>query len=351
MKPTRWQHAVLFGALLVQQPTVSLGIHHDTSQANALMPSQSVNSTTTSAAATTAAPVTASRASTSSASKTSSTATNATVKTSSMTARVASNGQVSVARDILVSGNVVAASIKASSATISGHLNTSSLAASGVVSATSATFDTIEASSIRAKSGGKIRLSGDVAISNVGPAASSFLSLDEIESVPSKTWASVYAENFDNNVTSEGKPQWTPHLISTCGGGTAVTASENRFLGGHCHFAANSTQLELTGLPSHEEIRFRANVHFIDQWNGETLFLRADGQVAWIDNCAAVPTGFGMNVCGGPSADAKLSQLVDVAVAHTSDFAVFEVLVMHGRDGCCLASGMTCFVFVRYHPL
>ena len=250
-----------------------------------------------------------------------------------------------MARNLKTEGNLVAAKLFATSVEASGSLSAGSVVARGVIRAESATFDTIQAAAIRSKSGGSVRINGNVSITNSAPstALSSFLSMDERETaseVSTTTWRTVYAENFDSaDTATPAVPQWSPLMTSTCGG-TDV------FLGGHCNLAGAATAATLAipipvpsaikaaaaaaiGGGGHTMLRLRARAHCIDSWAGESLVLRVDDEVVWIDSCTSPlpsPASFaGLNVCGGDAPDARLSQIIDVVVPHHGQDVRLEV--------------------------
>lgn len=83
-------------------------------------------------------------------------------------------------------------------------------------------------------------------------------------------------------------------------------------------------------------MRVQARVHFIDDWQGESVWLKLDGQTVWIKEhkwcnqlietmCRprrdddAEDQGFTLNVCGDPNFPDQLSVQVDGTVTHSSD--------------------------------
>ena len=57
-----------------------------------------------------------------------------------------------------------------------------------------------------------------------------------------KQWALVFHEDFQEKVSG-----WTPVKVSSCGG------SEDKFLGGHCNFAADTASKVFKNLPAHTQ--------------------------------------------------------------------------------------------------
>jgi hypothetical protein len=306
------------------------------------------------------------------------------------------DGGVKVARSFSTDGNIFATTLHAASASISGKLSAGSVAARGSVRAKTASFNTISVANIRSKSGGRVQISGNVSIASPasvgagngtnstggGGRPSSFISLEEQEwqqeegqRPPSSSWRAVYHEDFDGYHRDpqfggdDATPQWSPLLTSSCGAGRGgrggstrssggdggVASPVDTFLGGVCNLAGGGgavATLRLADLPMpHASLRLRARVHFLDAWAGESLVVRVDGRVAWVDSCdnsAAAAGGFGVDVCGGAAPDGRLSQAVDVAVPHSGASAGVEVWSTLDADACAHSWGLDDVeVFVR----
>lgn len=110
-----------------------------------------------------------------------------------------------------------------------------------------------------------------------------------------KDWLFWTVDTFD----AGGSP-WTVSETSTCG------ASSDLFLGGHCKFGGKVTTSRIfENLPSHSYAQITARVHFFDQWEGETVVMKVDGQRSWTRQhrwCTEVLTAectkHGVDACG-----------------------------------------------------
>jgi hypothetical protein len=78
-------------------------------------------------------------------------------------------------------------------------------------------------------------------------------------------------------------------------------------------------------LPSHKHIRIVFNYHYIDAWNGENAFLRANVgrdsnmEYIWNDRYDFSKGSANLNVCGNVYPENRLSQVVDVTIRHLRD--------------------------------
>ena len=125
-------------------------------------------------------------------------------------------------------------------------------------------------------------------------------------------WKLIYEENFEESI--EG---WSNNTISKCNGIT--------MLGGYCIFSKGETEKIYDKLPEHSMIRIQANYHFIDNWNGESGYLKINNgnngemNYIWIESYTAFEGNYGINVCGGKMPEGKFSSPIDVVVSHNSD--------------------------------
>ena len=125
-------------------------------------------------------------------------------------------------------------------------------------------------------------------------------------------WKLIYEENFEESI--EG---WSNNTISKCNGIT--------MLGGYCIFSKGETEKIYDKLPEHSMIRIQANYHFIDNWNGESGYLKINNgnngemNYIWIESYTAFEGNYGINVCGGKMPEGKFSSPIDVVVNHNSD--------------------------------
>lgn len=111
--------------------------------------------------------------------------------------------------------------------------------------------------------------------------------------------------------------QWSPNDHSFCG------APHDLFLGGHCRFAATTTKRIYMNLPPHSRVRVRARVHYLDEWNGESVSLMAHGAPVWSQAHHWCPgflqrlcNQFGIDTCGRDGPD-RLSVKAEATFAHS----------------------------------
>jgi len=72
-------------------------------------------------------------------------------------------------------------------------------------------------------------------------------------------------------------------------------------------------------LPPHDQIRIQATVHFIDDWQGETAYMKLGEAYVWTDSHDQRSSRGNFNVCGGKYPDSKFSVPIDVTISHNSD--------------------------------
>eukprot|EP01069_Polyplicarium_translucidae_P004209 Polyplicarium_translucidae@DN2525_c0_g2_i1.p1 len=84
------------------------------------------------------------------------------------------------------------------------------------------------------------------------------------------SWALWAIDTFELDA-----PLWDSADISSCG------LSGDAFLGGHCKFGGKTVTRRHTLLPAHERLKVTARLHFLDEWEGESLFIRVDGSLVW----------------------------------------------------------------------
>jgi hypothetical protein len=110
---------------------------------------------------------------------------------------------------------------------------------------------------------------------------------------------------------------WTRQETSFCG------SPQDRFLGGHCQFAAGNVSRRVLALPPHSKVKVTARVHFLDRWEGEAVTLSVDGRTVWSQSHDWCPgfmhwmcSKYGINTCGRDFPD-RLSSKVEVTILHT----------------------------------
>ncbi|GFE54248.1 hypothetical protein BaOVIS_016520 [Babesia ovis] len=117
---------------------------------------------------------------------------------------------------------------------------------------------------------------------------------------------------------------WMPGDTSTCG------RSGDYFLGGPCKLSKGRVNRFYLKLPPHSEIRVTGRVHFFDQWEGESLNIKADGATVWSQShnwCPSVSNTecikYGIDSCGQEYPD-RLSVHYDISLPHKSDTLALE---------------------------
>lgn len=160
-------------------------------------------------------------------------------------------------------------------------------------------------------------------------------------------------------VTTKGIPQWRLWDLDTfdvvdsdqwlplndrgfCG------APDDKFLGGHCRFAAVTVKRAYKQLPVHSRVRITARVHFIDEWEGESLSLLVNDNPVWSqshhwcpcffqDKCAK----YGLDTCGRETPD-RLSVKVEALFDHSSPLLEigFNSSLPHDTDACRVSWGI-----------
>jgi len=93
-----------------------------------------------------------------------------------------------------------------------------------------------------------------------------------------------------------------------------------------CHaFAMITTTRKLPitytylNLPAHTQVQLEATVHFVDDWQGETAYLKIDDEYAWTKTHGQDIIGHSLNVCGSPLyGETSFTISVDIAVWNTN---------------------------------
>lgn len=131
----------------------------------------------------------------------------------------------------------------------------------------------------------------------------SFLEIDGV-----RQWSLHSLEDFDE----VGVDGWSHGEVTECAG--------RKILGGHCVEKATP---ELTktweSLPPHSQVRVVAKYLFIDSWDGESGYLKVDGNTMWVDsyNHATGDSAHGINLCGNETPERKLFVPIDVTLSHS----------------------------------
>ncbi|GAW81426.1 hypothetical protein, conserved [Plasmodium gonderi] len=127
----------------------------------------------------------------------------------------------------------------------------------------------------------------------------------------------IVHENFSSNSNTKG---WLgdnfDNFTSVCGG--------INLLGGYGKLSKGKIQKTFENIPSHTQIRIKANFHFIDDWNYHTAYLKVgrDHQeelfYVWTDTHAQISQENSINICGNTTGESKFTSLIDVVIPHNS---------------------------------
>eukprot|EP00301_Raphidiophrys_heterophryoidea_P021915 c6196_g1_i1.p1 GENE.c6196_g1_i1~~c6196_g1_i1.p1 ORF type:complete len:291 (-),score=78.55 c6196_g1_i1:63-899(-) len=134
---------------------------------------------------------------------------------------------------------------------------------------------------------------------------------------PLQQWLIVHLDTFANDTNGWDVATGPALEISKCGGVT--------MLGGPCK-TSNHVVSKTYELPQHAEIQVTARVHFLDNWDDDTAFMKlstAGGEItAWTEQYTWCPQFFtmmcakGNSACGKEEYPDRLSKLVSVSVPH-----------------------------------
>ena len=77
-------------------------------------------------------------------------------------------------------------------------------------------------------------------------------------------------------------------------------------MGGHCQLSNQQVFTVIKGLPEdHSQVRVQANLHFIDDWQGESASIKIDGSPVWMRSVTSSKNS--MNICGGDANEAAFN--------------------------------------------
>ncbi|CAG9322267.1 unnamed protein product [Blepharisma stoltei] len=130
-------------------------------------------------------------------------------------------------------------------------------------------------------------------------------------------WALTHYDAFEG-VEGEG---WSNQTITECGG--------VRMLGGYCQFSAGESWKEFKDLPEHSQLRVKANYHMIDEWRGETAYLKIgssdDMETVWTQSYDVNSSKDPMNICGEDDVgEGKFSIAVDIKIDHSDSSVIIS---------------------------
>jgi len=147
-----------------------------------------------------------------------------------------------------------------------------------------------------------------------------------------RQWALWDLDTFD---AVESSP-WSLNDRGFC------SSMHDQFLGGHCRFGASATTRRYEALPPHTRVRVRARIHYIDDWNGESVMLKVDNSTVWAQSHEWCPgfqrwmcSKFGIDSCGRGTPD-RLSVKAEASLAHAGPAldVSFASSLAAGTDAC-----------------
>jgi hypothetical protein len=216
---------------------------------------------------------------------------------------------VSFNKRLMVNGTIECGSLETGNLTVLGDVSVASVRSSRV-STTLVSTDVLETGIIRSPTN-TITIDGNLVLGGSNAGASSFLATEVIIGGV-KQWRLLYHDDFEPDV--ENSDGWDVAARGICG-----PESKDWFLGGHCKTATENATKTYEKLPIHTQLRVKARVHFLDQWDGEMAFMKVDGQFMWADSATSPKQG--INICGSSASEARLSVPVDITLTHSGPSA------------------------------
>lgn len=194
--------------------------------------------------------------------------------------------------DFDVHGMVTCKSIQSSSIESSGDISISSSLVVDELHSTYVTAQKLYVDTINSATG-TITIEGDLLFST--QSTSSFLE---------KNWALKEHNSFQE--THDG---WSHNTRNSCDG-------INHFLGGKCELAEQELT-KIFNFSSHNYIRITATLHMLGPWNGETAYVKVDGDQVWSQS--GLSHSSNLKVCGHEFADTRYGIHIDATVPHTDE--------------------------------
>jgi hypothetical protein len=205
--------------------------------------------------------------------------------------------------DLSVSGTFSCSSLSASTLSSSGQVTTSSSLTSTDISTNNLKVSELTLTTIYPKDS-IITIDSDLII---------------YPPVSSTAFFQVNWQILTHNSFKQSQEGWTGDL-STC--------NSNTFIQGYLNYSVTKE----FKVPTSSKIRITANVHFIDEWNGESVQLKVNNQLMW----SFQATSGDINVCGGVHPDGGYAIPVDISLAYTNLLKVeflSEIQKEKGRFG------------------
>jgi len=156
-----------------------------------------------------------------------------------------------------------------------------------------------------------------------GLQATSFLA-EEVVVSGVKQWRLVRHDSFEKETADRDPAEgWSLAELSSCSRDLTRDQSQvDHFLGGHCNMAAGELKKRFDQLPPHKQVRLAARYHMIDDWQGETAFLKIGEQFVWSDRSrASQGARDGLDMCGSTEfPERRMSIPIDVTLPHSDSF-------------------------------
>jgi len=112
------------------------------------------------------------------------------------------------------------------------------------------------------------------------------------------------------NLTEEEKKKLLPFYILECSGLNIFTAP----------VAPGFISKTFKKLPPHRFARIVATVHFVDDWQGETAWLKLDNNYSWTETLDQKVAGSQINVCGRNNfPESKFASTLDITIEHSAE--------------------------------
>ncbi|CAG9322421.1 unnamed protein product [Blepharisma stoltei] len=196
--------------------------------------------------------------------------------------------------DFDVHGIVSCSSIQSESLETDGDISISSSLKANELHSTYMTAEKIYVDTITSGTG-SITIEGDLLFST--QSSSSFLET---------SWSLKEHNTFQNS--HEG---WSHLDRHSCDG-------INHFLGGKCELAEQELG-KTFNISRHNLLRVTATLHMLGPWNGESAYMKIDGNIVWSQSGLSHHSG--LKICGQEFPDTRYGIHIDVTVPHISESA------------------------------
>jgi len=115
---------------------------------------------------------------------------------------------------------------------------------------------------------------------------------------------------------TEVPAEWTKNPITNCNGVSFIGIDE-----------ANTVIKGLVkDLPAYSQIRIVATGHFVDDWQGETAYMKVNGNYVWTDSHELRTGAAGINVCGSDRFfETKFTVPIDITLPNVGNSLNFEI--------------------------